>query len=128
MQEMVLSQLLNSTGLMHAVFLAGLFLIVIFKKESIAIPGMFKLAYWLFAISIALPAAMLPIMSSISGSPMRGFRGVNGADVGWVLNVIYSGTGPALFALSLLCAFGSMFPRNLRLPPAPSAPVKHPLD
>lgn len=128
MQEMVLSQLLNSTGLMHAVFLAGLFLIVIFKKESIAIPSMFKLAYWLFAMSIVLPAVMLPIMSSLGSSPMRGFRGVNGADVGWVLNVIYSGAGPALFALSLLCAFGSMFPRNLRLPPAPTAPMKHPLD
>lgn len=127
MQELVLSQLLNSNGALHAVFLAGLFLIVAFRKESIAIPGMFKLAYVLFAMSIFLPAVMLPIMNSLGGISSRTFRGPVAADVNWVVNIVYSGAGPALFSLSLLCAFGSMFPRNLRMPPAP-APTKHPLD
>ncbi len=128
MQDMVLSQMLNSNGLMHAVFLAGMFLIVVFKRESIAIPGMFKLAYVLFAFSLVLPALLTPVVISLGGLSMRGFRAGTASDINWVASIIYNGTGPALFALSLLCAFGSMFPRHLRLPPAPSAPVKHPLD
>jgi hypothetical protein len=44
-----------------------------------------------------------------------------------MLNIIYSATGPGLFALSLICAFAAMFPRTVRYAP-PAAPAKHPLD
>ncbi len=127
MQELVLSQMLNSGGAMHAVFLAGLFLIVAFRRESIAIPGMFKLAYVLFAMSIFLPAVLAPVMNLFGDGSSRFLRVSMNAEANWVVNVVYGAAGPALFALSLLCAFGSMFPRRLPLPSA-TAPTKHPLD
>ncbi len=127
MQDLVLSRLFNSADTVHAVFLAGLFLIVVFRRESIAIPGLFKLAYWLFALSIVLPAITLPLVQMLGNSSSARFGGPAAFDAKWVANLIYSAAGPAVFALSVLCAFGSMFPRNL--PAAPTrAPEKHPLD
>ena len=122
MQELMLGRLLNSSGLLDAVFLAGMFAVLLFRRESIAIPGMFKLAYWLFGLSIVVPACMLPFVTAVRGT----FSGPLADDVEVVLSILYSGTGPALLALSVLCAFGSMFPR--KMPPPPAAPTKHPLD
>lgn len=127
MDQFVLSQLFSSQGVSHAVFLAGLFAVVLFKKESIAIPGMFKLAYFLFAAAIVLPACITPFAAVMKGS----FSGHMGArtfsDLDWTISLALNAAGPLLFALSILCAFGSLFPRKLP-PPPPSAPVKHPLD
>lgn len=127
MEQFVLSQLFGGQNLIHAVFLAGMFAVVLFRRETIAIPGMFKLAYWLFAAAIVVPACITPFATAMSGSFSARMRGPMASDVGWVLNAVYTATGPVLFALSVLCAFGSMFPRKLR-PASIAAPAPHPLD
>lgn len=126
MQELMLNlRLLNPHGLLDAVFLAGMFAAIVFKKESIVIPGMFRLAYWLFALSIILPACLTPALAPLMAQNTS-FGGVSAGEMGVVFNVLSMATGPVLFALSLLCMFGSMFPR--KMPPPPAAPTKHPLD
>ena len=127
MQQFMLSQLFSSNGLMYAVFLGGMFAVVAFRKESIAIPGMFKLAYSLFALAVVLPACMLPVFAAMGNISLGQVQSPVAGDLDWVVNAVYSGTGPALFALSVVCAFGSMFPRKLRTPPSVQ-PTKHPLD
>lgn len=129
MEPYFLSQLFSSNSLIYAVFLAGMFAVVFFKRESIAIPGMFKLAYWLFAAAIVVPPCLMSLASAIMDQPFGSvqMRGARPSDLGSTLSMLYSAAGPALFAVSVLCAFGSMFPR--KLPRAVEAPPgKHPLD
>jgi hypothetical protein len=45
-----------------------------------------------------------------------------------IVSLVYSGAGPSLFALSLMCGVLSLFPRKLPAPRAASVPTKHPLD
>ena len=129
MEQFFLSQLFGSNGLLYAVFLAGMFAVVLFKREGIAIPGMFKLAYWLFAAAIVVPPCLMSLASAMMDQPFASVQmsGPRASDLGLTLTALYSGAGPVLFALSMLCAFGSMFPR--KLPRAVQAPPgKHPLD
>lgn len=126
MQELMLGRLFNSNSLLDAVFLAGMFAVIAFKKESITVPGLFRLAYWLFGLSIIVPACLTPSLAPMMASPSVYGGGPRSNEVGLVLSVLYSGSGPVLLALSVLCAMGSMLPHKQR--PAPAAPAKHPLD
>ena len=128
---MMLRQMLGgSSGWLEVVFLLGMFGIVLFRRESITSLGLFRLAYILFALSILLPALMTPALRNIGPMTSRMFAGRSNtmqSDIGFVAGLLLYGGGPILFAGSVICAFGSVMPRNKPVV-APPLPTKHPLD
>jgi hypothetical protein len=72
---------------------------------------------------------IIPFVGALGGGSLfgGGYRGST-TDVGFAVSLLYSGAGPSLFALSLMCGVFSLFPRKLPKPRAPAAPQKHPLD
>ena len=131
MQElMLLKQLVGSEGWLHVVFLAGMFAILVFRRDSIAIPGLFKLSILFFAASLVLPSLIVPFVGAMGGggNPFGGGFGSSNSDAGFMVSLVYSGAGPSLFALGLMCGVLSLFPRKLPTPRAASVPTKHPLD
>jgi hypothetical protein len=131
MQElMLLKQMVGSEGWLQVAFLTGMFAILVFRRESIAIPGMFKLSILFFAASLVLPSLIVPFVGVMGGGGNvfgGGYRGAN-SEAGFIVSLVYSGAGPLLFALSLMCGMLSLFPRKLPAPRAASVPTKHPLD
>lgn len=124
MNELMLLQQLGggTSAWLHVTYLAGVFLMLIFRRENIAIPGMFKLSVVLFALSIMVQACAVPFAT---------FNGLNsfgaGGDAQFALSLLISAAGPTLFALAAICLVLSMFPREL--PKSVTAPPgKHPLD
>ncbi|MBI3468160.1 MAG: hypothetical protein HY000_34580 [Planctomycetes bacterium] len=127
---MMLRQLMGSSGWLEVVFLLGMFGFVLFRRDSITAPGRFRLAYILFAMSILLPALLTPALGGVGGMTGRMFAGRSNtlqSDVGFVTGLVVYGSGPILFAFSVIFAFSSLMPRKA-LFTEPPPPVKHPLD
>ena len=121
---MVLKQLMGGDALFSTALFAGLWIVVLYRREAIVIPGFFRIAVFLFALSIALPPFAEPIASFLGGGPMLSPMYGGGQKMAVA---VLSGCGPLLQAISLLCAFTAVMPRTFA-PPQPAAPQKHPLD
>ena len=127
MQElMFLKQMMGADALFSTAMLAGLWIVVLYRREAIVIPALFRIAVFTFALSIALPPFAGPIASFVGGGPMVTpmYRGGQNSVMAVAL---LGGSGPLLQAISLLCAFTSVMPRTFA-PRKPPAPQKHPLD
>jgi hypothetical protein len=116
-------------GYLSVVIAVGLFLIVIYRRDTIAVPALFRLGMIFYALSIAIPPFILPLVSYIHGrNPVMGRNLASGSD-GAFWYMIGNATGPVLQGLTLLCAFNAIMPRIIgRKPEAPIIPQKHPLD
>ena len=124
---MFLRQFLGSEGWLPVVIAVGLFLIVIYRRDTIALPGLFRLGVFFFALAIALPPLMMPLATYVSGAnPMAGIN--SGRIESLMVYMLMNATGPALQALTILCVFNAIMPRVFNRKPEPMAPQKHPLD
>jgi hypothetical protein len=110
----------------HAVFLAGVFLAVLFRRDQIVSPYMFRVSIIMFVLAIILPVAMTMIFQiSMNG----GSRGMLSSGAGPVLSLLMMVLGPVLFGLAVLFCVLSMLPQVSRYPGPPSRPPQpHPLD
>ena len=125
-QMLLLRQLYGGDALLTTALLIGVFLVVLWKRQEIASPALFRWGVMFFALSIALPPFMLPLATYISGSGSpRGLRGGSGES--FVIMLLMNGTGPVLQALTVLCVFNAIMPRIFNKP-KPIVPQKHPLD
>src|SRR5689334_13686058 len=131
MQELLLlKQMIGADNWLSAVFLAGMFAILAFRRESIEIPGLFKLSILIFAASLVMPALLAPLVSAFGGgnygggAPFGGGYTRSNGDLGFVVSLVYGIAGPGLFALSLMCGVWSVFPRKLPKPRAAAVPTK----
>jgi len=113
---------LGGSQWLSVAMLAGLFAILIFRRDAIAIPGLFKLSWFLFAASVVAPAVLMPLITL--NDP---YSGGSSGDVSFLLRMLAFGGGPGCLALSMCTLVSSMFVRNLRAPPV-IGPTKHPLD
>jgi hypothetical protein len=85
----------------YAVYLAGMFVVLLWRKENIVSWGLYRASYLLFAGALALPPVITPVLSmTMSGVMGRG--GMGQADVSVLFTIFSSGLGPALPAQ--LCA------------------------
>jgi hypothetical protein len=129
---MLLRQMAGGDVWLSVACLLGLFGVVIFRRESIVNWRLFRLSYILLAASIAVPALLLPALNmGFGGGNITRNLGVSGMgpDKSLGLLLLLNGTGPTLLAFCILCAFGSLLPRNIYdLNRPPAAPMKHPLD
>jgi hypothetical protein len=111
----------------YAVYLAGMFVVLLWRKENIVSWGLYRASYLLFAGALALPPVITPVLSmTMSGVMGRG--GMGQADVSVLFTIFSSGLGPALFAGAVVCGLGSMMPRRVYNLPPPGAQQQHPLD
>src|SRR5690349_2520201 len=105
-EMMMLQQMLQSlggaTGWASAIYVAGMFAALLWRRESIVNWGLFRASYLLFAASLLLPAVVSPVlmMTMYSG----GFRGGGPAqgDASVLLSAISGGLGPGLFAGAII--------------------------
>jgi hypothetical protein len=124
-QLLMLRQLLSGDHL-PLVVLSGLFVALLFRRESITSFGLFKLGYIFFIVSLVIPALVQSFLIAISAP--GGLRsGLSGDGTSFA---IVNALGPIFLAVGLMCILGSLMPlrakRSPFMPPAP--PQKHPLD
>jgi hypothetical protein len=118
----------DSTGWTHAVYVAAMFAVIMWRKEIVVNWPLFRTSYLLFAASLVIPPIMVPVMQWLASGVMIQGRGASEGQI--LLSFLIIGTGPALFAGAVVCGLGSMMPRQYRFapPPAPPQPQPHPLD
>lgn len=109
-------------GWVQAVYLAGMFAIVLWRKESVVNWRLFRMSYLLYGASLVLPPILTPLIQFFFYPNAGAYAG------GQVFTYIFiSALGPLLFAAAVICALGSMLPRLIVAQPA-GPPTKHPLD
>lgn len=124
---MLLRQLMGSESWLTVVTAVGLFLIVLYRRESIALPGLFRLGVIFFALAVAVPPFMTPLATYINGgNPMVRFN--TGSNDSFILYMLMNAAGPVLLALSILCVFNAIMPRVFNQKPEATVPQRHPLD
>ncbi len=129
-EQLLLQRLFQTDGggWTHAVYVAAMFVVIMWRKESIVNWWLFRMSYLLFAAALVIPPVVLPLLQWLASGAMLQGRGTSEGQI--LLSILFSGTGPALFAGAVVCGLGSMMPRQFRfaapLPPSPPAP--HPLD
>ena len=125
MEMMVYRQMFGGESWVHAVFLAGVFLVILYRRDQIVSPYMFRVSIILFVLSSILPI-FFTTLAQTGGLGRRGF--MESPEGGALFRVFLMAIGPTLFGLSVLFCFLSMLPGQSRLPAPPQPQRPHPLD
>jgi hypothetical protein len=112
-------------GWTYAVYLASMFALIIWRRESIVNYGLFRASYLFFAAAIVLPPIAWPVMSMF-GPNTNGLYGFDNWQL--VRTILGGGLGPGLFAAAVVCGLASMMPRIRYQSTMAGPPQKHPLD
>jgi hypothetical protein len=127
MEMMFVRQMMGGESWVHAVFLAGLFAVILFRRDQIVSPYTFRVSVILFVLSFILPIVVTSMVQQMGRAGRPGFIG--SPDAGTFFQVIALGVGPFLFGLRVLLCILSMLPPWSRYPQPPSRPQEpHPLD
>ncbi len=125
---MFFRQMLGGDSWVQAVFLAGVFAVLLYRRDKIVAPYMFRVAIILFVLSFIVPVVFTAILQ-YAAAGRRGGGVVGFSDDGALMHVISTATGPVLLGLAVLLCVLSMLPAHSRYP---SPPVRqdepHPLD
>jgi hypothetical protein len=127
-QFLLLTRLLQNdpVGWMQLVYLTGMFVALIWRKEAIVNWKLFRASYLFFGVSLLLPSIALPLtqMFGTSGgfSPRAPSTNPN-----IVTQILINAIGPACFAGAVICGLGSMAPQRTRIVHTAPATL-HPLD
>jgi hypothetical protein len=126
MEMMVYRQMTGGESWMHAVFLAGIFLVIVYRRDQIVSPYMFRVSIILFVLSSILPVVFTTFLQTGALGRRGGF--MDSPEGGALFRVFLMGIGPTLFGLSVLFCILSMLPAQSRFstPREPQHP--HPLD
>jgi hypothetical protein len=124
---MYLRQMLGTDSWVQAVFLAGVFLVIVFRRDHIVSPYMFRVSIILYVLSLILPITITSILQYTASTRGVGFIGSGSG--GELFHTLMPGVGPAVFGLSVLLCILSMLPERSRYPAPPQRqPQSHPLD
>jgi hypothetical protein len=124
METMFLRQMTGGDSWVQAVFLAGVFLAVLFRRDHIVSPYMFRVSIILFALSLIVPI----VITTIRGYTMAARSGGFMTDQNVLFHSLMTAIGPMVFALSVLLCILSMLPPQSRYPATPEHRQAHPLD
>lgn len=129
MEMMFFRQMLGGgDSWVQAVFLAGVFLVVLFRRDQIVSPYMFRVSVILYVLSYILPL----LLSAVLQFTLRGSGRVMGrgpGDSGELLQILMTAVGPLLLGLAIMLCVLSMLPPQSRYPGPPQRPPQpHPLD
>src|SRR5262245_54858451 len=95
-------------GWMHVVYLAGMFLVLIFRRDSVLNPWLFRMSYLLFAAALVLPHIITPFLPVMSQAARMG-----NVDTQTFIWATANAIGPVLFAGAIICGLGSLLPPPL---------------
>jgi hypothetical protein len=124
-QQMVFDPLLEvGNALAQAVYLAGIFGILIWRREAVVSWGLFRASYLFYGASLVVPPIIGPLSQFLAGAINRN---PNAPDSQMFAIILVHATGPFLFAIAVACGLGSMVPRPPFATPRVE-PTKHPLD
>lgn len=126
MEAMFVRQMFGGDSWTHAVFLAGVFLVILYRRDQIISPYMFRVSIILFVLSTILPVIFTSLLQA--GAFRQGGGFMNSAEGGALLTVFMIGIGPTLFGLSVLFCVLSLLPAQSRYPVRPQNAQPHPLD
>jgi hypothetical protein len=119
----------GESGWAQAVYLAAMFAVVVWRKESVESWMLYRYSFLLYAASLVVPPIVLPLLQSSLAQNRNMGNLMPGGEV--FTSIIYSSVWPLLFALAVVFGLASMMPRALlpyRPPQPPGPPVPHPLD
>jgi hypothetical protein len=127
LMELIVYRQLASSGesWTHAVFLVGVFLIVLFRRDQIVAPYMFRVSVLLFVLSFILPV----VVNGVMQYKARATGGIMIGSVGGFLQSMTTSIGPITLGFAVLLCVLSMLPQRSRYPGPPHGPAEpHPLD
>ncbi len=128
MQELMYLQQLFGRGnsiSISVTLLIGFLLVLIFRPNSIHRPLLFRLACWLLALTVVVPASLSLLLSlGFSGGGYPG-RMSPGSEMSFAI-ACANFTGPVLEGACIICGLTALLPPMTR--PAPTGPAKHPLE
>jgi hypothetical protein len=126
METIAYNKIFSSDSWLNVMFMAGLFSFLMYRRDSIVSPTLYKIAWFLFAASLAVPSLIIPVILQIDpGLSGMGVRAQG--DVLFLLRILGNAAGPLLLALAMCCFISSVLPR-IRRPLGPPAPDRCPLD
>jgi hypothetical protein len=126
-QLMLYRQLLGGESWSQAVLLGGVILILIFRRDQIVAPYMFRVAILLLMLSYILPTVMMFVWR-LSAQNTGGFLPALG-NYGWTVEALMAGTGPVTLGLAVGLIALSMLPSTSRYPATKDRPPQpHALD
>jgi hypothetical protein len=129
MELMAYNKLFSSESWLNVMFLAGLFGFLMVRRDSIASPTLFKIAWFLFAASLGVPSLLMQIIVLIDPGMglMAGMGGRTRGDAMFLLRIMGNSAGPLLLASAMCCFISSVLPRTRQRLRAP-VPERCPLD
>ena len=112
-QLIMLRQLISgdflSGNCIAVVVLIGLFVALLFRRESITSLGLFRMGYILFLLSLVIPSLVQSFFAFVgSSNGIRSGLSANGTSL-----AIYTPIGPIFLAAGLLCILGSLMPPRI---------------
>ena len=117
--EMLMLRQMFSGNYLPAVLLAGLFVALLFRRDSIESYPLFRLGYIFFILSLVLPALA---QSYLAAANVGGWSRVEFSGDGTPF-ALFNAIGPIFQAIGLMCTLGSLMPRPakraLLMPPTP---------
>jgi hypothetical protein len=124
-EQMIFERLFEGgNAWVQAVFIAGLFGILIWRRESVVSWGLFRASYLFYGASLVMPPIIGPLSQFLAGTINRNPTAL---DSQAFATILVSATGPFLFAIAVACGLGSMIPRPTYIA-RPIEPTRHPLD
>src|SRR5262245_12383559 len=115
----------SESGIAQGVYLAGIFAVLLWRRESVSSWWLFRMSVLLYGGSLVVPAIVTPLMRPLivagPGYPPNDFSQI-------VCSIAIGAMWPALFAGAVICGVSSMLPRIAPWRSAPPFPGPHPLD
>jgi len=116
----------NGQGWLAAAYLLGLIAVLAYRPERIRLPGLFRWACVLFALSVMVPGVLRGLFFFLQGISSSAFRSSRGPGDFWTyLYPVLNASGPVLLGVSLICALVAVSPGPRY--PGPPQPPRHPL-
>jgi len=114
-------------GWLAAAYLLGLIVVMAYRPERIRLPGLFRWACILFALSIMVPPVLSGMFNLLRGIGQGALGRPRGpSDLWTILYPLLNAAGPVLLGISLICALVAISPGPRY--PAPPQPPRHPLE
>ena len=127
MQELMYLQQLfgrGNSGWISVTLLAGFLLVLVFRPNTIHHPLLFRVSFWLLALTVVVPASLSLLLGLCSPSGYTGRIGP-GSELSFAI-ACANFTGPLLEGACIICGLTALIPPMTR--PDPTGPARHPLE
>ena len=135
MQELMYLQQLfgrGNSGWISVTLLAGFLLVLVFRPNTIHHPLLFRVSFWLLALTVVVPASLSLLLglysSGLGLNSSGGYPGRMGpgTEMSFIM-ACANFSGPVLEGACIICGLTALIPPMTRRE-NPTGPAKHPLE